>query len=132
MSCGELGVTTEVRSGFPIITVIMLTRIHTAAWKASQYLTALISTSQISLKPSAVLDQIYAKAHPSLLTKPSDLLLTLDEVPGIAEAFKFNDEDAGALRRSVVQAEARLLKATSASAATEKVQAEEGSKDKRV
>jgi hypothetical protein len=80
------------------------------AYKASQYLRELLSTSQVALKPSAALDKIYSAAHPPSTTRPNELLLTLDTVPHIVQEFNLNEEDAGALRRSVIQAEARLIK----------------------
>lgn len=82
--------------------------ISSAAWKASSYLNSLLTASQITFEPSASLDAAY---KPS--SGPADLLLTLDTVPKLVKAFKLNEDEAGELRRAVVQAKARLAQGAS-------------------
>ncbi|KAK4705017.1 hypothetical protein P7C70_g1188, partial [Phenoliferia sp. Uapishka_3] len=74
-----------------------------SAWKASSYLNSLLTASQITLEPSASLDTVYDSS-----SSTPDLLLTVDKVPKIVEAFKLNEDEAAELRRAVTQAEARL------------------------
>lgn len=97
----------------PVRSIARLTslELESVAYNASQYLLALLSTSQVALKPSEVLDKIYTSAHPSSPSAdPAELLLTLESVPLISKAFNFNEDDATALRRSVTQAKQRLEK----------------------
>ena len=79
------------------------------AWKSSQYLASLLSTSQIQFIPSPELDKIYTPP-PSTQAQTTDLLLTLEKVPLLVKTFSMNDEEANALRRGVVQAQIRLDK----------------------
>ena len=80
-----------------------------AAWKSSQYLASLLSTSQIQFVPSPELDKIYSSI-PTSSSTPSDLLLTMEKVPLLVKAFDMSEDEGNALRRGVVQAEMRLKK----------------------
>ncbi|KAM0789869.1 hypothetical protein ACM66B_006715 [Microbotryomycetes sp. NB124-2] len=86
---------------FPLFYVLWRAWSHWRAWKASQYLRELLSASQIQIKPAEVLDKIYGDQ-----TAPSgsrqDVLLTVDKVPRICEAFELGEEEAGELRRAIL------------------------------
>lgn len=84
------------------------------AWKASQYLKSLLSASQIDIVASTELDTIYGTQKNS--SAPDQLLLTKEKVPKIVKAFGLSEEEAGELRRAVVQSEQRLRQVSSESA----------------
>ncbi|SGY84924.1 BQ5605_C009g05727 [Microbotryum silenes-dioicae] len=79
------------------------------AWKASQYLSTLLSTSQLSLTPSKELDKIYSSPSPTSPTSSENqVVLTMSKVPEIVRTFGLSGEEEGELKRAVVQCELRL------------------------
>lgn len=87
-------------------TRLILANPRYAAWKASQYLQSLLSAQQLSLTASQQLDTIYSATKHS--SAPDQLLLTKEKVPKLVQAFGLSGEEAGELRRVVVQSEQRL------------------------
>ncbi|KAK4046031.1 hypothetical protein OIV83_006420 [Microbotryomycetes sp. JL201] len=88
---------------FPLFYVLWRAWSHWRAWKASQYLRELLSASQIQVKPAEVLDKIYHGEG-----EHQEVLLTVEKVPRICEAFDLGEEEAGELKRAVVQTAERL------------------------
>ncbi|KAI5479494.1 hypothetical protein MNV49_003436 [Pseudohyphozyma bogoriensis] len=83
---------------FPLFYVLWRAWSHWRAWKASEYLSALLSAHQISLRPSNALETAYNGSE----------ALTLETVPKIVETFKLSEEEGMELRRAVIQVEARI------------------------
>lgn len=124
-SFGELGLTIEVCESFQLYAWIKTDFDFASAWKSSQYLNSLISTAQIELVSSHQLESVYSGTSTSTPSKDGELLLTLDKVPKIGQAFKLSEDETAELRRAVVQADDRMK----AELAKEKV--EEGDQGKK-
>ncbi|KDE07124.1 hypothetical protein MVLG_02529 [Microbotryum lychnidis-dioicae p1A1 Lamole] len=94
---------------FPLFYVLWRAWSHYRAWKASQYLSTLLSTSQLSLTPSKELDKIYSSPSPTSPTSSENqVVLTMSKVPEIVRTFGLSGEEEGELKRAVVQCELRL------------------------
>ncbi|SCV74612.1 BQ2448_7641 [Microbotryum intermedium] len=83
---------------------------HYRAWKASQYLSTLLSTSQLSLTPSKELDKIYSNTNNTSISPSTEnqVVLTMPKVPEIVRTFGLSGEEEGELKRAVVQCEMRV------------------------
>ncbi|SCZ98357.1 BZ3500_MvSof-1268-A1-R1_Chr3-2g06318 [Microbotryum saponariae] len=96
---------------FPLFYVLWRAWSHYRAWKASQYLSTLLSTSQLSLTPSKELDKIYSSTSTSTSSTTSSenqVVLTMSKVPEIVRTFGLSGEEEGELKRAVVQCELRV------------------------
>ncbi|GAA5871764.1 hypothetical protein JCM1840_003994 [Sporobolomyces johnsonii] len=95
---------------FPLFYVLWRAYSHWRAWKATQYLSSLLASprSNLALRPSPKLDQIYASSPSST---PDGLLLTNDKVPRLVKEFGLGEEGEKELARAVAQSEARLRQA---------------------